>query len=100
MPFVWLSFLDPHKPSGQRFLGVAIVEVPASETPEEMAEAAIQKAWSLGINPGGEVIASGVEPPPEAEALRAFYGLTNRLLSEADVVSQAAVPIERCGGVH
>lgn len=44
----WLSFIDPDRPQGRRFLGVAVVraEGPLSAT---------NKAHDLGINPGGEV---------------------------------------------
>lgn len=44
----WMSFCDLEKPEGQQFLGVAIVEAPGLIH-------AHQKAWSLGINPGGQV---------------------------------------------
>ena len=44
----WLSFVDPQKPDGQRFLGVAIVEGYG------VASAAI-RARELGVNPGGDV---------------------------------------------
>jgi hypothetical protein len=44
----WLSFVDPEKPDGQRFLGVAIVEGSG------VASASI-KAHELGVNPGGAV---------------------------------------------
>jgi hypothetical protein len=44
----WLSFADPNKPPGSQFLGVAIVQGGG------MGEA-IQNAWTMGINPGGEV---------------------------------------------
>lgn len=44
----WLSFVDPEKPDGARFLGVAIVEGYG------VASAAI-RAHELGLNPGGEV---------------------------------------------
>lgn len=44
----WLSFVDPDRPDGKRFQGVAIVEgygVASAST----------RAHELGINPGGEV---------------------------------------------
>jgi hypothetical protein len=48
MTLWWLSFVDPHRPEGTRFLGVALVEA------ETMADA-LRRAWSSGCNPGGEV---------------------------------------------
>jgi hypothetical protein len=75
----WLSFVDPERPDGQRFLGAAIVEGYGA------ASASI-RAHELRVNPGGSVQAvelkgDGVPPP----------GLRNRLLSmneikEADLV--------------
>lgn len=44
----WLSFIDPHLPEGERFLGVAIVEA-------KDFDMALKKTWELGINPGGQV---------------------------------------------
>ena len=45
----WLSFCDERRPRGDRFLGVCIVQG------DELADA-IQEAWRLGCNPGGEVL--------------------------------------------
>jgi hypothetical protein len=47
----WLSFADPDKPKGQTFLGVAIVPIKTDNV-----EAAVDKAWELDCNPGGEVL--------------------------------------------
>lgn len=44
----WLSFVDPEKPYGQRFLGVAIVQGYG-------VASAANRAHELGVNPGGEV---------------------------------------------
>ena len=49
---MWLSFVDPDKPEGDRFLGVAIV--PDALEPV----AAVKEAWRLKCNPGGEVCAA------------------------------------------
>lgn len=43
----WISFCDPHKPTGEQFLGLCIVRAV-----DEVS--AIKVAWALGINPGGE----------------------------------------------
>lgn len=50
----WLSFVDPHKPPGHRFLGVVIL------AGENFGEA-VRNAWTLGCNPGGEVKGYQVE---------------------------------------
>jgi hypothetical protein len=52
----WLSFVDPTRPKGDRFLGVAIVRA-------FDATDAVSTAWALGCNPGGEVLING--PMPE-----------------------------------
>jgi hypothetical protein len=65
----WLSFVDPEKPDGQRFLGVAIVEGSG------VASASI-KAHALGVNPRGAVkgVPLARDDPPSVE-------LRNRLLN-------------------
>ena len=45
---LWLSFCDGSLPKGSQFLGVFITEA------DNVMEAA-QKAWQLGVNPGGEI---------------------------------------------
>ena len=55
MPLWWLSFTDPQRPKGERFLGVALVETEEIADLREATKAAIQKAWATGCNPGGEV---------------------------------------------
>jgi hypothetical protein len=56
---MWLSFCDASLPKGSQFLGACIV--PGDDVVE-----AVQAAWRLGCNPGGEalghVIPSDVEP--------------------------------------
>lgn len=77
----WLSFVDPDRPAGQRFLGVAIVEVTATEAaaarprlpPQakpgmEWHGAALRKAWQTGCNPGGEVEHYELDPAHLASA--------------------------------
>ena len=77
----WLSFVDEHRRPGERFLGVAIVEVCDDEYQLSKVEgqlrgwpndpysvwtrAAVDKAWQLGCNPGGQVGSVMIE----AEAL-------------------------------
>ncbi len=50
----WLSFVDPDRPEGQRFLGVSIVHA------DDQIHA-VQRAWDLGCNPGGEILIAGVD---------------------------------------
>ena len=53
----WMSFCDPDKPKGQRFIGVVVVEAPGFAH-------AHQKTWALGVNPGGEVQGAQIEGFP------------------------------------
>lgn len=57
MSLWWLSFADPEKPQGTRFLGVAIVEIEDVEGQDlrDRAVTVVRKAHALGCNPGGEV---------------------------------------------
>jgi hypothetical protein len=48
MTYYWLSFADPARHKGEQFLGASIVAA-------DDAKAAVERAWALGINPGGEV---------------------------------------------
>lgn len=65
---IYMSFVDPKKPAGQRFLGACLVHA-------ESFEEAIKEAWRRGCNPGGEVM--GLEP--EFLPSEKWY---NRLLSK------------------
>lgn len=47
MPIYWVSFSDPERPVGQKFLGVVIVDA-GDEA------AALAKVAAAGLNPGGE----------------------------------------------
>lgn len=69
----WLSFVDPSKPEGFSFLGVAIVEG------HGVGSAAL-RAHELGVNPGGEVRASRI-----AEADIPAQQYRNRLLSKGEI---------------
>ena len=72
----WMSFCDPDKPKGEQFIGVAIVVAPGFMH-------AHQRAWSLGINPGGEIQAFHVE------GIDAHYH--DRLLSRAELEAAGLV---------
>lgn len=53
-PWYWLSFIDPTREIGKRFLGVAVVQT-HGRNHKEALQNAIQEAWKLKINPGGQV---------------------------------------------
>jgi len=67
----WLSFCDGDRPTGEQFLGVAVVDVSDDQATAALEDiktrfthaqpgaewlgAAMREAWRLGCNPGGEV---------------------------------------------
>ncbi len=62
----WLSFCDESKAAGEKFLGVCIVEAPDTI-------AAVKLAHEKHCNPGGEVMAVGIEiTPAELERAKPF----------------------------
>jgi hypothetical protein len=98
----WLSFVDPERPAGERFLGVCLVDIDAADAAYALAVlragrfrhtfrlgaewlmAATRKAHLLGCNPGGQVQAyrvdvNGVDVEKLALAPR------NRLMSAAEL---------------
>jgi hypothetical protein len=88
MTFFWLSFCDPKKPD-DGFLGACVVEA-------DSFPAAVKKAWRLGINPGGEVLAFDVTP---FDGYRLNDRWLNRLLNREecetfDADPKAAIPIK------
>lgn len=48
MSYWWLSFADPDKPTGEKFLGALIIR---AHDDVEM----LKRSWMLELNPGGEV---------------------------------------------
>lgn len=90
----WLSFADENRPSGDQFLGVAVVDVtdaeieaarpflpPTARVGAEFIMAAIRKAHALGCNPGGQVRLTEVPVIMMAETPRGV------LLSRAQLVT-------------
>jgi hypothetical protein len=75
MALWWMSFADPGRSKGQQFLGLVILEAP---TPRE----AMQKAWDMEINPGGQIMF--IELPNEMKAEYERY--MNRLLQKVDLI--------------
>ena len=76
LPHWWLSFCDPRRPRGKKFVGACIVEG------RNIAEAA-RTAWAMGCNPGGEIM--GYELPH-----RVASRLVGRLIGavEADALTR------------
>lgn len=70
---LWMSFCDTSKPTGEQFLGVII-------TRAKGIASAIDKTWSLGINPGGQVMSH--ETDPQGIAAEHF----DKLLSKNELV--------------
>lgn len=48
--FAWMSFVDPDRPAGQRFLGVVVTRA----TIEEDTMTVLDRLRDKGLNPGGE----------------------------------------------
>jgi hypothetical protein len=92
----WLSFVDPDRPRGERFLGVVVVDVTEEDAAAALAvhphmadqeegpwiAAAIRRCWKARVNPGGDVSSRRVDGAPAA-ILSRYPRLT--LLSRADV---------------
>jgi hypothetical protein len=66
MALWWLSFCDASLPAGTQFLGACIVEGGTSGDLKADLAVAIQNAWRLECNPGGEIkfqeVAPSIEP--------------------------------------
>lgn len=72
----WLSFRDPDRPTGHAFSGVCIVDLDERDIEAEGRRLArldlspltaglrlaINKAWFMACNPGGEVAGSALNP--------------------------------------
>ena len=71
--YYWLSFAGPRP---KRFLGVAIVEA-------ESYDQAVQKAWELEINPGGNVLGGLMDHEPSEKWCNRL--LSRRLLAEMEL---------------
>jgi hypothetical protein len=105
MATFWLSFIDPDRPTGTQFLGVAVVDVTEAEMdaakpslltrraqfhlppPEEDAcwiHAAIVTAHRLGCNPGGEVATLRMDTHPRFPLVEGRFP-RGRLLSRAEL---------------
>jgi hypothetical protein len=98
MKTFWLSFADSHRPKGQQFLGVAVIDVsddaaaaakvqlellfPKAQPDAEWILAATLLAWEHDCNPGGEVGAIDITDDPEVVAVP-----RNRLLSKEELTT-------------
>ena len=72
--FWWLSFCDATRPKGTQLLGVVVTEA------ETMA-GAIQRAWALEVNPGGEVLSTPVSEEMIPLLRQVGAGYIDRLLT-------------------
>lgn len=76
MTYWYLSFVDKHRPAGDRFVGAAIVKA-------DSMEHAMKVTWEKGINPGGEIM--GFEILPHYEHIVFQHNLIDRLLSREEL---------------
>lgn len=73
----YMSFVDPDRPEGQRWLGACIVR---SSSPGS----AIGVSWAKGCNPGGQVAMRGPFPLANVK-----LGYVERLLTTIEEVEEA-----------
>lgn len=76
MTWFYMSFVDPERPAGDRFVGGCYVQ--GASMPE-----ALDRSWRLGINPGGEV--KILELPDDKFDALVPEGDRERLLSREEV---------------
>jgi hypothetical protein len=77
MSYWWMSFVDPHEPEGEQFLGALII---VADTREDM----MVRSWMLDLNPGGEV--AFFEIPKQYEYRIPPEWIETRLLTEEEVL--------------
>jgi hypothetical protein len=75
MGYYWMSFCDPKNLVGSKFLGALIIK--ASDDLE-----AVRRSWSLGLNPGGEVVF--YEIPKQYESRIPDDWVESRLINRAE----------------
>jgi hypothetical protein len=73
MSYWWMSFCDPEKPKGQKFLGALVIR--ADDHFEMM-----KRSWMLELNPGGEV--AFFEIPKQYEERIPHDWIETRLLTK------------------
>ena len=80
----WISFADPSKEEGDRFLGVSIIDGTRFTDLDQKSEfeAVMDEAWRLKANPGGVVQAGRL---PEDIAPIVPESLIGRLLNTEEV---------------
>jgi hypothetical protein len=83
----WLSFINPERPVGDKFLGVSIVECDLRKTELETVKAVIRKAWAEGCNPGGEakIVPIPLDQLEPGEAQDVLNAPKNTLMSFDDL---------------
>ena len=75
MSYWWMSFCDPIRPKGDKFLGALIIR---ADNHFEM----LTKSWTLKLNPGGEV--TFFEIPKQYEQRIPRNWVETRLLTKAE----------------
>ena len=75
MTYFYMSFCDPDKPKGSKFLGALVIQ--GSDFDQ-----ALKKSWRLDLNPGGEIMFFEV---PKSFEHRVTPDLVNRLLTKEEV---------------
>ena len=80
----WISFVDPVKPTGDRFLGVSIIDGTRFTDLDQKSEfeAVMDEAWRLKANPGGVVQAGRLPENSVRIVPESFIG---RLLNKVEV---------------
>jgi hypothetical protein len=76
---VELYFHDPARPFGQRFLGAVLMKDEGMD-----AGALSERAWNLGINPGGEIVIYDIDSDDLTGFTSAYL---DRLLSEEECLA-------------
>lgn len=91
MQTFYLSFVDPARPPGQRWIGACFIDVDAD--PDDGMTVA-KAAWARGCNPGGEIMMLPLDLTSGAGIPEAYK---DRLLDEAEL-SAASEAVEPGGG--
>lgn len=80
----WISFVDPDKPTGDRFLGVSIIDGTKVADLDEANEfdSVMDESWRVKANPGGAVQAGRLPENSVRIVPESFIG---RLLNKVEV---------------
>lgn len=90
----WLSFVDPDRPEGQRFLGVTVMDYDLPEGVEalrDIVELVLTEAWRRQCNPGGAAQVTKLEELADAVTPMTYR---NRILMKPEVAELERVQKE------